>query len=116
MGCGVLIFVTTGTCVYLGARWYKHRNDYPIRERSPYLSLFMVGVLAIFLNLFPIQVLIKAASETGNNDSAFYRLMYFTFKYTAYFIYFVRSLRIWYAYNVSNSRKNTFIFKKIMGD
>lgn len=76
------------------------------------LSLLMSWVLLFFTCLYPWQIIYSYIDQTKVADA--YRIGYYTFKYTAYFIYLIRSFRICYAYRVRN--RESWVFKRFFSN
>lgn len=103
------IFIVLAVLLPTTKKWLKCRDYYPIKERSPLLSLLLGWVLLFFTCLYPWQIIYSYVSGKSRADA--YRIGYYTFKYSAYFIYMVRSFRICYAYRVFN--RDTWVFRNI---
>jgi len=81
--------------------WWKRRNNFPLKERSTYLSMFLIFTLGVSLQ-FSFWIVIRFSyncDEYNSLDSAVFKSFFLFCKFSFFPIYFLKAARIYYAFN-----------------
>ena len=101
--CALSIFIAIGACLKYTTQWIKYWDYYPVKERTPLLNLLLILVLTVTVSMYPWQVIYSYVTYREDSDHIIghvYAIGFSIFRFVPYFIYVLRSLRIYYAYNV----------------
>lgn len=93
-------------------KWFISKDLYPLKEKSPILSIVMIISIGIQLLIFPLlystnyltSVFLEMRTKFG------YRALQAGLEFSVYGVYFLRCLRVIYAHETSPARKNTLPF------
>jgi len=104
-GVETLIYVILGGiitfgCILIIYIWMKRIHCFPIRERSPYMSLICLVFIWINTMLIPINLIAFYLSESGFHEDSFYIQLMTFFSFSSIFgvftNYVLRTLRMTY--------------------
>lgn len=108
--CGAWIVLCLFFMLRFSIKWIMFKDYFPLKERSPMLCLLLLMFLTFQLILYPIHVVTDYYMD-GKENLDIFRVLYCALKTIGEFIYFIRSLRIYYAYKVQDNMRSHVIFQ-----
>ncbi len=93
-------------------RWFIYKDYYPLKEKSPLLTIIMIFSICIQIILYPLIYSVNYFTYTFTDPKirGLFRAIQVGMECSVYSIYLLRCLRIAYAHEVDKSRRKTLSF------
>lgn len=108
----VFIVVAIMGSIKLGLQWFIYKDYFPLKEKSPILTILMIFGICTQIILYPLIYSINYFTYlfTWPHARFFFRAIQVGFEYSVYTVYLLRCLRIAYAHEIDRSRRKSFAF------
>lgn len=99
--------------VKLSLEWFIYKDYFPLKEKSPILTILMIFGICVQVILYPLIYSINYFTYvfTWPHARSYFRAIQVGFEYSVYTVYLLRCLRIAYAHETDKSRRKTFSFR-----